>query len=101
MDVQSVVSLAKNHVGMLFADENVTNLGLEEVTFNEQDKVWLVTLGFSRPWDRPLDVSADNPLGIVAQMQGAQRYNRRVYKTVRVQDEDGKILAVTSREFGK
>ncbi|MER2519412.1 MAG: hypothetical protein ABTQ34_01850 [Bdellovibrionales bacterium] len=100
MDVQSVVSLAKKHIGMLFADENVTNLGLEEVTFNEQDKVWMVTLGFSRPWDKPVDVTEANPLGIIAQMQqGSQRYNRRDYKTIRVQDEDGKILSVTSREF--
>lgn len=99
MDVQSVVTLAKKHVGELFAEEGVINLGLEEVTYNEQEKVWNVTVGFSRPWDKPIDVSQTNPLGAIARMQTARSTHHRDYKIVRIKDYDGKILALTSREF--
>jgi hypothetical protein len=49
MDVKEAVATAKKYVGELFTQEGITNLGLEEIEFDEQAGEWRVTVGFSRP----------------------------------------------------
>lgn len=88
MDVKAAVKLAKEHVLDLFAEENITNLGLEEVSFYDGDGEWTVTLGFSRPWDEPR-----NTLASLAQTN----LPRRSYKIVRI-DDNGKVKGVKNRE---
>ena len=53
MDVKQAVQTAKEHVVDVLrsTDESIANVGLEEVEFNELNKVWAITIGFSRPWD--------------------------------------------------
>ena len=89
MNVNEAVGLAKKHIAELFAEEKIVNLGLEEVEFDDTAKVWLITLGFSRPWDDPKNV-----LAAIAQ----SAYARRVFKQLRVSDEDGRVLSVKRRE---
>ena len=52
MDVKAAARTAKSYVTDLFADEEITNVGLEEVEFDEGQDRWIVTVGFSRPWDQ-------------------------------------------------
>ena len=87
MDVKQAVQTAKEHVALLFADEHVMNVGLEEVEFDELDKVWVITIGFSRSWGRVGDVlhALDGNLS-------------RTYKTVRIQDESGRVESVRHRD---
>ena len=87
MDVKQAVQTAKEHVAHLFADEHISNIGLEEVEFHELDKVWAITIGFSRSWDRP--GSFLHPLG---------ENLSRTYKTVRIQDENGRVESVKHRD---
>lgn len=89
MDVKQAVAVAKQHVLDLFAEEKVTNLGLEEVEFDEQTREWIVTLGFSRPWDEPR-----NALAALAQTP----YIRRTYKVVQISDPLERVLAVKSHK---
>ncbi len=86
MDVKEVVRVAKNYVAELFRDEDITHVGLEEVDFDQSDN-WVVTIGFSRPWDRNI--------GSVLAGQAS-----RSYKVVRIRDEDGKVLSVKERTLG-
>ena len=51
MDVKEVVQVAKNYIAELFGDERIINVGLEEVDLDPSNN-WIVTIGFSRPWDR-------------------------------------------------
>ena len=51
MEVKDAVAAAKKDVGELFAEEDKSNFGAEEVEFDEQAGERHVTLGFSRPWD--------------------------------------------------
>ena len=88
MDVKDAVNTAKQYVSALFADEKLSNLGLEEVEFDEPALEWRVTLGFSRPWDE---------VGGLASI--AQQFNpRRSYKIIRISDETGKVLSVKNRD---
>lgn len=89
MDVKAAVKLAKEHVLDLFADENITNLGLEEVELTQDEQEWVVTLGFSRPWDEPR-----NTLASLAE----SNIPRRSYKTVRIYDQSATVSCIKNRE---
>ena len=91
MDVKEAVVLAKQNLLDLYADEKVTNLSLEEVEFDESAGEWIVTLGFSRPWDEPR-----NSLAAIA-----QTYLRRTYKTVKISNDSRQILSMRTREVAQ
>ena len=50
MEVKSAVQTAKNYVREIFEDEEISNLGLEEI--QRKGGSWEITIGFSRAWDR-------------------------------------------------
>jgi hypothetical protein len=47
VDVKEAVAKAKDYTAGLFAQEQLFDLALEEVEYNEPSNEWLVTLGFS------------------------------------------------------
>ena len=87
MDVKQAVQTAKEHIADIFADESIMNVGLEEVEFNESDRVWVITIGFSRPWGRPGDV--------MRALGGGDA--TRTFKTVRIEDESGDLESIKHR----
>jgi len=89
VDVKEAVAKAKDYTADLFAQEQLSDLALEEVEYNEPSNEWLVTLGFSRPWDKPYFTVKGLP---------APRLPRS-YKIVRVSDSSGRVISVKNREF--
>lgn len=89
MNVKEAVGAAKRHIQELFADEAITNLGLEEVEFDEASDEWRITIGFSRPWDA---------IGGLAGLASSPN-PRRSYKIVRISDGTGNVVAVKNREI--
>jgi hypothetical protein len=47
--IKEAVALAKAHIVDLFSDENISQIGLEEVEFDSEAREWKVTIGFARP----------------------------------------------------
>ena len=90
MYVKEAVERAKVHIQDLFGDEGVHNVGLEEVEFDDASKTWIVTIGFSRPWDEP----ANSLVSIARQMA----LPSRSYKVVRIDDRTGEVQSVRNRE---
>lgn len=99
MDIKEAVARAKAFVAETFADERPSNLGLEELEFDDEHKTWNITIGFSRPWQDP----AANPA--LADLIGAAsltsslanlRRLQRSYKVVRIK-EDGTVLSLKNR----
>jgi hypothetical protein len=91
VDVKQAVALAKQHTLELFAEEQVANLGLEEVELDEKANEWVVTVGFSRPWDEP-----KNAVAALA----APKFPRRDYKVVRIaNDNSDLVVSVRNREI--
>ncbi len=86
MDVKEAVNLAKAHVSELFADENIVDLGLEEVEHDDRRHQWRITLGFARAWRRP---------GALAVWTSG--FSDRTYKVVTI-DRNGRPLSVKNRE---
>jgi hypothetical protein len=88
MDVREAVNKAKTELQHIFADEKTENLGLEEVEYDDQSKVWAITLGFSRRWPDP-----GGPLAAFA-----PRLGPREYKVVRLRDTTGETISIKNRE---
>ena len=89
MDVKEAARTAKSYLNDLFSDEQVTNVGLEEVEFDELDNVWKITVGFSRPWDRRVSIAST--------LSGEATRAGRSYKVVRIKDDDGTIESLRDR----
>ena len=87
MDVKQAVQAAKSHVAEIFADESIVNVGLEEVEFDELNRVWAITVGFSRVWGRPGDP-----------IRALDGETARTFKIVRIEDESGRVRSVKHRD---
>ena len=85
MGVKEAVRTAKEYVIDLFTDEQIEDLGLEEVVYDDLSGVWEITIGFTRPWNRR---------GIPNLIQ-----SRRSFKKVCVRRADGEVLSVVHREL--
>lgn len=86
MDVKEATHKAREYITEVFADEEITQLGLEEVVHDPDEKQWRITFGFSRPWDRQNTVAVN--LGLKTS---------RAYKVVSINDDNGKIVSLTDR----
>lgn len=90
MNVKEVVHKAIAYVSELFAQEEISNLGLEEIVFDSAASEWIVSVGFSRPWDYPKNSA-------FAAIANVSSLPNRVYKVLRVRDSDGEILSIKNR----
>lgn len=90
MQVSEAVEAAKKCVKELFGSEDISDIGLEELEYDESSGEWLVTIGCSRPWDRPG--------GSLVALHQAIAFPRRSYKIVRISNATGAVRAVKNRE---
>jgi len=90
MNVKEAVAAAKAYISDLFASEGISNLGLEEVEYDNAKKVWLVTLGFSRPWE------ATEAGQVAVRLWGSNK--ERAFKVVCISDTTGQVISVKNRE---
>ena len=89
MIATEAVKKAKKYILLLFEDEGIDRLGLEELEFSGEDGIWEVTIGFRRHWDsRP-----PPPRFTLPSSPGEDR----IYKLVRIRD-DGTIIGVKHRD---
>ncbi len=90
MNVKEAVRAANKYITELFADEEVQDLGLEEVVFDETANAWKITIGFSRPWERR---------SLAANLGGGQDWKNRSFKVVEINDHTGAIVGMTHRSL--
>lgn len=90
MDVKEAVKSAKNYVSDLLVDEGLSNLGLEEIEYDDGDQAWNITLGFSRPWNSSRNALLTSTGDVAA---------KRTYRVVKVREQDGKVLSFKRREI--
>jgi hypothetical protein len=86
MDVKEVINTAKAYILDIFGPEGAFNIGLEEVQFDGDKDIWAVTIGFSRPWDRP---AVQNTL--------LPQQEKRTYKIVEISDTYNRVIGVRNR----
>ena len=91
MDVKNAIKIAKDYITEVLADEQVTNLGLEETEFDPETGRWNITLGFSRPWNTPRTRAQE-----VLENLGAVPSLRRSFKVISI-SEEGHVLSMKNR----
>jgi uncharacterized protein YdeI (YjbR/CyaY-like superfamily) len=93
MDVKEAVEIAKNYVREVLADEQITNLGLDETEHEQATGRWIITIGFSRPWNTPRTRAQE-----VLENLGAVAALRRSYKVVTI-SENGDVISMKNRAW--
>lgn len=88
MDVKIAVGNAKQWLADVLKEEGVANIGLEEVEFDEENDVWLITLGFSRPWN-----SVKNAFTAIS----GEPASRRAYRVIAVKEPNGEVVSMKRR----
>ena len=88
MEVRQAVKSAKDWVLDVMKEEQPVNLGLEEVEFDDKNRLWKITLGFSRPWN-----SSKNALSTLT----GDVALRRAYRTIIVDDKDGHVRGMVRK----
>jgi hypothetical protein len=91
MDVKEAIEKAKQYVREAYAEEQIANLGLEEVEHNPQPGTWAVTLSFSRPWNTPRTRAQE-----ILENIGGISPLKRSFKVVTIAD-DGTVLSMKNR----
>jgi len=91
MEVKEAIAAAKKYINDVYADEQVTNLGLEEVEHIPGVGNWVITLSFSRPWNTPRTRAQE-----VLENLGAVSSLKRSYKVITMAD-DGTVLSMRDR----
>ena len=86
LDMKEAAVLAKGYIADLFAPEEITNIGLEEIEFDLETGHWRVTVGFSRPWDRTKNKTVASSLGYPR--------SARSYKVVSINDDTSNVESV-------
>ena len=87
VDVRKAVDKANEFIKYLFP-EPLPDLMLEEVRRSEDDKYWLITLGFNR----------ELPAANATMRQLLPRFTR-AYKVIKVDAESGEPLEMSVREM--
>jgi len=95
MDVREATQTARKYVADVFADDEISNIALEEVEFHEESGVWSVTLSFLRPTG-----TTDN-LDIIAPALRRGKKVQRFYKILNVEDRSGRVISVKHRVIEK
>ena len=92
MDTKEAIAAAKKYVAEVYADEQATNLGLEEIEYIPATGKWVITLAFSRPWSTPRTRAQE-----VLENLGAVSALKRSHKVITMTD-DGTVLSMRNRE---
>ena len=88
MDVKEAVEIAKSYVRDVLADEQITNLGLDETEHEQATGRWIITVGFARPWNTPRTRAQE-----VLETLGAVSSLRRSYKVITISD-NGEVISM-------
>ena len=87
--MKEAIRHAKAYAAEVFADERVSDIGVEEIEYDDSVHAWRITLGMSRPRReyRP-------PLGVDLGHISVQRD----YRVFTVSDHSGSVTSVKMRE---
>lgn len=91
IDVKQAVKAAKEQASLLFQGQEIKNLMLEEVEFDESSNKWLVTLGYDSP-------------SKITKKSGPQLFptieeeTKREYKVFSIDGDNGNFISMKIRD---
>jgi len=100
ISIKEAIQIAKNYVREVYAEsgEQISDIGLEEVNRSEDDRVWLITVGFTIPDKRRQEVALNENLGTLL---GGLSTLTRQYKVVHIDAQTGEPLMMKMRQINE
>ena len=94
IDVKEAARNAAEYFAGWYADQKYSDILLEEVEYDDDDNVWLITLGYSPPRSIPEDMRDQlSPLSPLSSFATRERK----YKVFRIDAKTGKVLSMKIR----
>ena len=93
LDVKQAANLALQYFADLYPNEHFADVALEEVEMSEDEKFWLITLGFTAP--PPLQPSRTKPIATLFGPPGPVRK----FKVFKVNARTGKVVSMRIRKL--
>jgi hypothetical protein len=97
MNAREAAAVAKKYVKEILADEEPTDVGLEEIEFDDTKGAWNITIGFSRPWNSPRKGLAQ--IGAHPLSDLSESYRKRAYRIIQIKDADQEVISMKKRVF--
>jgi len=79
VDVKEAAKISLEYIQELFSKDEIQDVSLEEVEISEDEKWWIVTIGFTKQMTQPL-----NPM----EAMSGPKYARS-YKELKIDSENG------------
>ncbi len=96
--VKDAIGIAKSYLTDIFSDEGIEKIGLEEVSYDDENQQWLITVGFSRPWDQAEIDRVESESGRWStRYQELMDLRKRTYKVVVVSAVGGRVVRMENR----
>ncbi len=93
MEHKQAVAVAKRYVADIYEEEAISNLGVEEIEFDDQSKLWAIRVAFSRPWNTPRTRAQEILESIGSQAPSLKRTSKVITVT-----EDGRVVSMKRPE---
>jgi len=90
IDVKKAVKIASDAIKDLYSDKIQTDL--EEVEISDDEKYWLITLGFDTPKDKTVMLSR-----LIEKNTKSKKRCIRKYKIFKIDSDNGKVLSMKIR----
>ena len=91
MDAREAIKAAKSYVEYALEGEDVAQIRLEEIEFDDQAGAWVVTLGLLRP-------NMESKSEMVSNLLGNKSY-KRSYKILTINDSDATVKSMKIRQI--
>ena len=95
INVKEATAAALNELNILYPDKEILAPELEEVELTENEKKWLITLGFLVPDSTPLQPMEHTFL----KMSGKDKNFLKKYKIFTVDADTGKVTSMKIRKL--
>ena len=93
MTPKQAIALAKASVLDIFAEEEIEDITLEEVRFDDERNHWLITVGFYRPISKAVARARSGLVGAIVNAAST----RKTFKTVRIDDKSEAFKGIEHR----
>ena len=95
INVKEAIRLAKTQVADLLEGETYSQLGLEEVKYDDREGQWVITLGLNRQWNVEKQTQ---PGSVYGGLPASTTRQIRTYKKIRLDGKTGELIAMEGKD---
>jgi len=94
IDLKQAIRVAKAQVADMLEGESYSQLGHEEVKYDDRNDEWLITLGLNRPWNIEKEARGSIAYGLPTSITR----QLRSYKKIRIDGKTGRFISMEGHD---